>query len=677
VIFDDPALLFEAPHLFIMASGSTLQAVVAGSLVRRLDLFDHDFSNPYKIGQFFLLVGPVSCLISSTVGLITMSLMDINSFMSLLNEWFVWWIADWTSVVVVITIIFAWIKFDQVRRKIVTAVLAVSLIVTFSIIYVGRSWENERINLLFNQEVLAATNALKQIENSYLSLLNNMAGFKRFSSDINKENFETFSKNNLAFNNTVRSLTWINVVDHADREEFEASQKEVHGESYFIWEFSEDGSIVKAKPREQYHIVELIEPYNEYKVAVGYVIDNDDNRINAVNYSLENKSPALTSLVSLVYSEENPLSVTLYDSSFTEGQIDGYFAVLIRVEALMNEILSSSVPGDLEISLRDTEGGALQVYNSERVIDGYRDFEPIIIEIDLINRRWELDFKKTQFFIDKNKSPQPLFIGIAGIIFSAVISIGIVILSGQRIFLDKLVKTRTKELQNANQAKSEFMAHMSHDLRTPLNAIIGFSEIMNRELYGKIGSEKYREYAKDINLSSEYLLSLINDILDYSEIEADKRDMDKEEINLSELLDKCLSTIRGLSEAKKIYPINNIEKISPNIFADERAMKQILINLLSNAIKYTHEDGEVIVDAQYTATEIWINVTDNGEGIVEENIEKILVPFTRVENDPHLTQEGTGLGLSIVHSLVKLHGGELLIKSEINIGTKVSFSLPL
>ncbi|MBT6330789.1 MAG: ATP-binding protein [Kordiimonadaceae bacterium] len=106
-------------------------------------------------------------------------------------------------------------------------------------------------------------------------------------------------------------------------------------------------------------------------------------------------------------------------------------------------------------------------------------------------------------------------------------------------------------------------------------------------------------------------------------------------------------------------------------------MKQILINLLSNAIKYTHEDGEVIVDAQYTATEIWINVTDNGEGIVEENIEKILVPFTRVENDPHLTQEGTGLGLSIVHSLVKLHGGELLIKSEINIGTKVSFSLPL
>ena len=332
---------------------------------------------------------------------------------------------------------------------------------------------------------------------------------------------------------------------------------------------------------------------------------------------------------------------------------------------------------NLEVSMRDRDIEGAPIFNSARIMDGYIDREPITVEVTIFNRTWELLFRKTMNFINKNRTSQPLFIGMAGMVFSALVSIGIIILSGQRLFLEKLVKSRTVDLQKANLTKSEFIANMSHDLRTPLNAIIGFSDIMQKELYGKFETDKYLEYSKDINNAGEYLLSLINDVLDFSAIEANKRNIDKEEIDISLIIKECLRTIAPLSEKKKNQINTNFPTDFPKLFADNRAVKQIVINVLSNAVKFTPTEGTVNIITDVDFEHIIIKVEDTGEGITKENISKILEPFARVENNPHLPQEGTGLGLSIVQSLIKLHDGKLEIDSEIGVGTIVEVYFPI
>ena len=169
---------------------------------------------------------------------------------------------------------------------------------------------------------------------------------------------------------------------------------------------------------------------------------------------------------------------------------------------------------------------------------------------------------------------------------------------------------------------------------------------------------------------------MINDVLDYSAIEANKRNIDKEEIDVFHIINDCLRTISPLSEKKKIQIKIDSNPELPALFADKRSVKQIMINVLSNAVKFTPTEGNVTIKADTDLDNIIIKVSDTGEGITNDNIVKILEPFARVENNPHLPQEGTGLGLSIVQSLITLHDGKLNIESEIGVGTTVEIYFP-
>jgi len=230
--------------------------------------------------------------------------------------------------------------------------------------------------------------------------------------------------------------------------------------------------------------------------------------------------------------------------------------------------------------------------------------------------------------------------------------------------------------EEANQAKSDFLATMSHELRTPLNAIIGFSEMIEGQYFGALGSHKYSEYAHDIRGSSEYLLSLINDILDLSTIEAGRQNLTKEKLIVKELVADCVPIIaRAASEKNVTFLVEATDNLRP-LQADKRAVKQILINLLSNAVKYTPEGGSATFKVTVTDEYHVFEIKDSGIGIPAEKLFEITEPFVRTESDPHKAQEGTGLGLAIVKSLVNLHDGELDIKSEVGVGTTVTVRIP-
>ena len=228
----------------------------------------------------------------------------------------------------------------------------------------------------------------------------------------------------------------------------------------------------------------------------------------------------------------------------------------------------------------------------------------------------------------------------------------------------------------ANQAKSEFLANMSHELRTPLNAIIGFSEILQNRMFGPLGSDKYDEYANDINNSGRHLLGVINDILDMSKIEAGRLQLQREPVDIAPLIKETLRLIAVQAESKSLQLDQKIS-IGLTLFADRRAVKQILLNLLSNAMKFTDEGGRIAVRARRYSGAITITIEDSGIGIPRAAMKTIGQPFEQVQNQFSKSRGGSGLGLAISRALVSLHGGAMKIRSRQGVGTIVSVRLPI
>lgn len=233
--------------------------------------------------------------------------------------------------------------------------------------------------------------------------------------------------------------------------------------------------------------------------------------------------------------------------------------------------------------------------------------------------------------------------------------------------------------ERAYATKSQFLANMSHELRTPLNAIIGFSEMIQQQLLGPIGTEKYLDYVSGIRESGEHLLDLITDILDMSKIEAGKYELDIEKVKIHDVLDMALHMMesRALDDNIKLSGNWKKEAKSPVIKVDRRAVMQIALNILSNAVKFSGENGKVIAECLQRDNYVAIKVTDTGIGIPANKINDILRPFEQVCNQYSRNHDGSGLGLAITKELAELHGGNLFVESTVGKGTTVTIRLPL
>jgi two-component system, cell cycle sensor histidine kinase DivJ len=240
----------------------------------------------------------------------------------------------------------------------------------------------------------------------------------------------------------------------------------------------------------------------------------------------------------------------------------------------------------------------------------------------------------------------------------------------------ELVRTRD-EAESANRIKTQFLANMSHELRTPLNSIMGFSEILNRELFGSLGEGRYRDYAHLIHESGEHLLNVVNDILDISKIETGKFKILKEPVDVSTLVKSCCDVMRHTAEQKQLALMLEVAPCLPALSADNRACKQMLLNVISNAIKFTNPGGSVCVSARASNGAVELAVTDNGVGIAAAELPKLGNPFVQASNSHDGSCEGAGLGLSVVKGLARLHGGKLELKSTLGKGTTATITLPL
>ncbi len=241
--------------------------------------------------------------------------------------------------------------------------------------------------------------------------------------------------------------------------------------------------------------------------------------------------------------------------------------------------------------------------------------------------------------------------------------------------LEKMVTEKTAQLELANRHKSEFLANMSHELRTPLNAVIGFSDVLKEQYFGPL-NDKQQEYVRDINESGQHLLSLINDILDLSKIEAGRMDLDLSRFNLPAAIDNALVLVRERAHRHNLRLKSAIAADIGDMVADERKLKQILINLLSNAVKFSHPGGWVLITASRGTSEVMISVKDSGMGIAPQDQAAIFDEFHQLKTSGSAKQEGTGLGLSLAKRFTELHGGRISVESSVGRGATFTFTLP-
>ncbi|OLP56704.1 two-component sensor histidine kinase [Rhizobium rhizosphaerae] len=234
-----------------------------------------------------------------------------------------------------------------------------------------------------------------------------------------------------------------------------------------------------------------------------------------------------------------------------------------------------------------------------------------------------------------------------------------------------------RRAEDANLAKSRFLASMSHELRTPLNAILGFSEVMHTEVLGPLDNPIYKEYSGDIHRSGQHLLDLINEILDLSRIEAGRYELHEEAVHLLEIVEDCMGMVQLRARSKNIQIRHQAESAMPALWADEKAIRQITLNLLSNAVKFTPAGGEILVKVGWTAGGgQYVSIRDNGPGIPEEEIPVVLSAFGQGSIAIKSAEQGTGLGLPIVQALLAKHGGEFLLRSKLREGTEAIAILP-
>jgi signal transduction histidine kinase len=249
----------------------------------------------------------------------------------------------------------------------------------------------------------------------------------------------------------------------------------------------------------------------------------------------------------------------------------------------------------------------------------------------------------------------------------------VIAIQNARLFSE--IQDKSRQLEVANKHKSEFLANMSHELRTPLNAIIGFSEVLLERLFGEL-NEKQDDYLKDIFNSGKHLLTLINDILDLSKIEAGRMELEPSTFDIASALSNAMTLVRERAQRHGIILGQQVDPKLGEITADERKFKQILLNLLSNAVKFTPDNGRIDVTARREENDIAVAVHDTGIGIAAGDQAAVFEEFRQVGRDYTSKHEGTGLGLALTKKFVELHGGRIWVESEPGKGSTFTFTIP-
>lgn len=563
----------------------------------------------------------------------------------------------------------------------------------------------------------------------HLGFIGHSGAYFTSSNEVERWEFLGFTEKSLPRYPGIRALYWVPQVLAGERRRFEARARADGLYGFRFREAGADGDLVPAARRDRHYPIYFIEPFTGNEPDLGFDLASAPSLLAILQQAAdEGRMVAEAQFVLPSHaggSGELMLILPTYEAGkvpdSAEARRDkliGFMVALLDVadmiEAAAQEL---AAPPWLDLYVLDTTDAAearlLQFRSSvlqaapPAATDTGQIFEGMFAAsaLQVADRRWTIVVKPTTDYADDALQAVPWAVGVVGTMLTIVLLQHLVAARNRTREIERSVAVRTAELSAANAAlelevaerkaaerqaqaardqaelanrsKSEFLAMVSHELRTPLNAVIGFSELMANETYGSLGHDKYREYAADIRHSGTHLLSLINDILDLSKVEANEMTLSPEAVNLSATIDGLLRIMREKIKSAGLDVIVELASDLPPLLVDARALKQVLLNLISNAVKFTEPGGRVVITATLLpGGGIVITVADTGIGIAESDLALVLQPFSQADSSLSRKYEGTGLGLPLSKRLVELHGGRLTLRSKLRKGTAVSIKLP-
>jgi signal transduction histidine kinase len=571
----------------------------------------------------------------------------------------------------------------------------------------------------FAAEAARQADALSEGINRYTDAVNAVATFVTASHRIDRWEFLRFADLTLRRYSGFSALAWVPRVSQHEREAFEASVQRDGLFGLTIQETSADGLLVTAAPRLEYLPIGYLVPFDGNEEVLSYDLGSepryrsvleragDLGRLSATDpLPLPRVSQAGTTvwLILPLYARNKATADVLE----RRRALIGFAIGVLRLDAFMKDVLGTADSTGMNLSIVDATDAAsrrLLFETAGALPTRAQPAHTIVKEFDVAGRRWSLSATASAQRPWRTADLLPWSIALVAALLTGLLAQHLTNSVLRRRTIERVVRQRTAELsdrndelrtevaqrqrtemdlraakevaESANHAKSEFLAAVSHELRTPLNAIIGFSALLSGETAVNLNEEKSRAYADDIHRSGTHLLSLINDILDLSRAEVGKVEVNETLVDLPDIIPGNLAIVRPRAEAAGVALVTDVSPDLPHLYADERKLSQILLNLLSNAIKFTPDGGTVTVAAALDGDgDLVIMVADTGIGIAKADLERVFEPFVQLDSSLARKYEGTGLGLALSQRWVHLHGGSLVLESELGAGTAAKIRFP-
>lgn len=682
----------------MIALGAALQALLGYFLIRKFCPLPDSLDSLGGVLRLIILGGPVSCVMGATVGVATLTWAGVVPPQDSGFSWLTWWTGDNLGVLVFSPIALSSGLRRQLWRKTILLVAALGtafIIATLAFIYASNL--EDRINRKeFESDASSLHRAVVRAFEASIDVVYSISSFLRASDNVSEQDFELFVQRPLANHPGIQALEWCPLVLEKDRVSFEESlQDRLPG--FRISEF-EGKEKRPASPRSFYVPVLYVQPQAGNDKVIGFDLGSSPARKAALDKALELNRAVGTTSVRLIQEDAEQFGQLVFVPSLSRQsseKVEGFALGVLRLGDLLSEALEGPTPQGVEVRLKeDPESPPVAIFVTGRGPSSTASKAAALWTdtITIAEKTWIVEYLYADGF-----EPPRTFRAWA-LLVSVLIAVGLLgafLLAevGRARAVNLLVDERTEELSRANrdlagakreaesasQAKSEFLANMSHELRTPLNAILGFGQLLEDEIPGPL-TEKQQKYVGNIVDGGRHLLTLINEILDLSKIEAGMLDLLIEPVDVKERLHRLMATIQPLAAKKRIELLCELEEDLPEVQVDPVRFDQILLNLMSNAVKFTPEKGRVEITARQSSEDrLEVSVKDNGIGIPPEHQKTIFDKFRQIDSSLTRSQQGTGLGLTLTKLLVELQEGTLTLESSgiPGEGACFIFSLPL
>ncbi|MDH5602049.1 MAG: CHASE domain-containing protein [Gammaproteobacteria bacterium] len=548
-----------------------------------------------------------------------------------------------------------------------------------------RDWKQSEIQQIFEQKAQNRLALFKLDIIRHEEIVSSIVRLFNSSERVTREEFRVFTMDALAPHHTVQGLSWNPLIRHEQRQEVRNDIRRDGMVDFQFTELNDNGKLNIAPDKDSYIIVNYIEPQAENIKVMGFNIASNKTRLDAINRARDTGNAVITESIKLI--QTNKKGYLLFKAVYEKGKqlntisarrnhFKGLAVGIFQFENWMEHALENIKPVGIDIWLSDLSAEKKEEFfhffsSRTRTIK----FEPTAEDyherikglhwqevVNVLGREWVFHFTPTGNYLKQQSYWESWATFFGGLFFTLVLSF---YMHSKARYVNKLKESKRvltiarNEANLANEFKSQFLSRMSHELRTPMNAVLGFGQMLDMNSEGF--SEIQKDNVKEIMKAGEHLMSLINELLDLSRIEAGKMNVTLTAVSVDDVIKECASLIAPQLKTLNLEFINAVDE-SYIVKADFIRLKQILLNLLSNAVKYNCKDGKITLTSEISANNLLrISVTDTGEGLTEKELGKLFVSFERMNKTESIG--GAGIGLVITKYLVELMGGNIGVNS--------------